>query len=279
MVKIGVIGGHGNLGNLIVKTLEQDGFDVIVSDFETEITNIVLAKTADVIIVSVPINKTSDIIEEIKPYLSQKQLIMDVTSVKSEPVNQMLKTSADVIGLHPMFGSHISSLKGQTIVMVKGRDNNNWFDKVQNYFKDKELKVKETTAKHHDKMMALIQVLVHFNTISLGHTMASLGYDVKETLEFTSPIYKMELSMVGRIFAQDPDLYGSIPLNNPHTKDVLKKHKENSEKLMQIINGKNLDEFVDWFNDTAEYFDNFKIEALQESKKVIEELVNLYEKA
>ena len=102
--------------------------------------------------------------------------------------------------------------------------------------------------------------------------MSKLGFDIKETLEFTSPIYRMELAMIGRIFAQDGRLYGNIPIYNEHTPEVLLEHKMTLEQISKIIITKNLDEFVSVFNTGSEYFKDFKEQAMKESNFLISQL-------
>lgn len=120
--------------------------------------------------------------------------------------------------------------------------------------------------------MAIIQVLIHFNTISIGVTISNLGIDIQDTLEYTSPIYRMELAMRGRIFAQNPHLYGNIPMFNPNTPKILLEHKITLEKISNLIISKNLEEFTSIFNQTAEFFNDFKQYAMDESNYLIEKM-------
>ncbi|MBI5148267.1 prephenate dehydrogenase/arogenate dehydrogenase family protein, partial [Candidatus Pacearchaeota archaeon] len=110
---VGIIGGRGLLGKIFKKFFRKYGFKVLISGRKTKLTNIGLAKRADIIIVSVPIHSTISVIKEIAPYTRKEQLLMDFTSIKEEPIKEMLKSKASVIGLHPMFGK-VESLVGKT---------------------------------------------------------------------------------------------------------------------------------------------------------------------
>ena len=85
------------------------------------LTDIQSAEQCDLVIVSVPIRDTVRVIEEIAPLLTQDQLLCDLTSLKVAPVDAMLKSKAQVIGLHPMFGPTVSSLRHQTIIVCPAR--------------------------------------------------------------------------------------------------------------------------------------------------------------
>ena len=80
---IAIIGGKGKMGRRFSSIFEKEGYEVIVSDLETDITNKDAASKADVVIVSVPIRKTIDVIKEIGPSVREGALITDFTSVKN----------------------------------------------------------------------------------------------------------------------------------------------------------------------------------------------------
>ena len=47
-------------------------------------------------------------------------------------------------------------------------------------------------------IMSVVQVLTHYSTEVIGRTMQELGVSIEESLQFTSPIYHMELLMAAR---------------------------------------------------------------------------------
>ncbi|MHA1975869.1 MAG: prephenate dehydrogenase/arogenate dehydrogenase family protein [Candidatus Hodarchaeales archaeon] len=261
---IGIIGGKGVMGNFFKNIFLQDEIQVLISDIGTSLSNKDLVKRSDIVIIAVPIDKTVKIIEEISDEITDEQLLMDITSIKTSPVEAMLKSKADVIGMHPMFGPFINSIERQTIILTPARDKKGWQQRVETYFSEKKVNLKISTPEEHDKVMSLIQVLVHFNTLAIGATMARLGYNIKETLEFTSPIYRMELFMIGSILDQSARLYGNIPMYNPYTHDVLLEHKYTIEKISQLVLTKDLDGFMTVFKEVANYFNGYTKTALEE---------------
>ncbi len=270
---IGIVGGQGLMGSLFKTLFEKEGIEVLVSDVNTTLSNRELARRSDIVIVSVPIDKTLEVIEQISSEMTAEKLFMDITSVKSEPVKAMLESKADVIGMHPMFGPYVKSIDQQTIILTPARDNHGWYEKIEAYFKQKNVKIKVTTPEKHDKAMSLIQVLVHFNTIAIGATMSRLGFSIKESLEYTSPIYRMELFMVGSILAQSARLYGNIPMYNPHTLDILLEHKYTIEKISKLILTKDLEGFIKTFKEASNYFNGYTEIALEEITYLTSKLV------
>ncbi len=252
---IGFIGGKGKMAELFIPLFKKKGFTIIISDKGTKLSNKELAKKADIVIICVPIMKTKEVIREIIPVTREDQLLMDFTSVKTEPVNEMLKSKSEVIGLHPMFGPDISTIRGQRIILCPARTVNKKL--IQTLFEEMELLVHETTPENHDKMMGVIQVLIHFHSILLGNTLRDLKVDLNELEKFMSPIYKLEFGVIARIFSQDPDLYGPILMMNPEKYNIIESIKVNTKNLANIVECSNQTLFREFFNKTSKYLGNY----------------------
>ncbi|MGZ8471214.1 MAG: prephenate dehydrogenase/arogenate dehydrogenase family protein, partial [Gemmatirosa sp.] len=228
---VAVIGGHGRIGRVMTRLFGDLGHRVVVSDLDTELAAAEAAAAADVVVVAVPIEVTEPVIAAVGPHVRDDALLMDVTSVKRAPVDAMLAaTRASVVGTHPMFGASVHSLQGQRVVLCRARGDA-WADWVARAFAARGLVVTETTPEHHDRVMAVVQVLTHFQTQVLGLTVARLGMPLDETLPFTSPAYLLELYVAARHFAQSPALYGSIEMRNPRTGEVTAAFGEAAREL------------------------------------------------
>ncbi len=271
---IGIVGGKGEMGQFFARFFRNRGFQVEISDIDTSLDNAQLAKIADVLLFSVPLHKTVRIIEEIVPHTRKDQLLMDVSSLKVEPTRAMLKSKASVIGLHPMFGPQVSSMKGQTIIACPVRVGDGERTKIYRLFKESGVRIKETTPEKHDRMMSIIQVLIHFSTIAMGRTLRELGVDIDDSLEFTSPIYRLEMNFIGRLFAQDPALYGAIGMLNPYGSEVIKSLHESFLFYMDTILKKDLGKFVEDFEKTAQFFGTHSPQAMEESGAILNFMVN-----
>ncbi len=270
--KIGIIGGHGRLGSWFARFFLSQGFSVVISDLHTQLKNSELVDQSDVVIFSVPIGVTTQIMEELILYSRPDQLWMDFTSIKSPAVETMLKSKAEVLGTHPMFGPSVSSIVGQTIVVCPERVSkwSNWFE---NILKQQGAKIKVSTPKDHDRFMAVIQALTHLTSITLNLTLKKLGVDIAQSLSYTSPIYRLHLDVGGRILAQDPRLYGEIQILNPEVPKVVQEYLNVTEELVKLIKDKDLLGFEKIFKEASDYLGPFKDEALKESDRLIETMV------
>jgi chorismate mutase/prephenate dehydrogenase len=270
---VAVIGGHGRMGGVLVRMFGDLGHQVIVSDVGTPLSVGDAASVADVVVVSVPIDSTEEVIRAVGPRVRKDAVLIDVTSIKEAPVAAMLTaTEASVVGTHPMFGPNVHSLQGQRVVVCRARGDA-WAEWVVRMFQARGLTVQETTPAHHDRMMAVVQVLTHFQTQVLGLTLARLGTTLDETLRFTSPAYLMELYVTARHFDQSPELYGPIEMRNPATHEVTSAFSAAAAEVADILAAADRDRFRGLFDEVREFFGPFTHEALEQSSFLIDRLV------
>ena len=270
---VAVIGGHGGMGTIMARLFGDLGHQVIVSDLDTPLSAGDAASVADVVVVSVPIDVTEDVIRTVGPRVRPDALLMDVTSIKHAPVAAMHEsTRASVVGTHPMFGPSVHSLQGQRVVVCRARGDE-WADWVTRMLQARGLTVQEASPEHHDRVMAVVQVLTHFQTQVLGLTLARSGTPLDETLRFTSPAYLMELYVTARHFDQSPELYGPIEMRNPAVPQVTAGFQAAAREVTDILVSGDRDRFRALFGEVRDFFGPFTHEALEQSSFLIDRLV------
>lgn len=271
---VGIIGGLGGIGSLLKTMFEEVGHTVLVADIGTELSNVEVASKSDVVVIAVPIEVTIDVIDEIGKHCKEDSLLIDVTSTKTEPVTAMCnQTTCSVVGTHPLFGPNVHSLQGQRIALVPERVTDEWLTWLEQLLSARGLSIILTTSKEHDEVMGIVQVLTHQATEILGRTIQRLNVDIPKTLEFTSPIYLIDMLMAARHFAQSSDLYASIQMSNPETSRVLDALRSSGEELRTIVESNDRIAFNTMFEEVHQYFGTFSEQALEQSSFLIDRLV------
>lgn len=273
---VAVIGGAGAMGSCLARLFGDLGHAVMIADLDTELTPVEAAGAADVVMVSVPITVTEQVIREIGPHIRPEALLMDVTSVKHGPMAAMLESTrhnrASVVGTHPMFGPGVHSLQGQRVVICPGRGRE-WEAWVRQMFTARGLVIAEATPEQHDRAMAAVQVLTHYQTEVLGLALSRLGVPLDEALRFTSPAYRMELYVAARHFAQSPELYGPIEMTNPLGNEATTAFRDAATHLAGILAAGDQAGFNAVFEEVRRFFGPFTEEALEQSSFLIDRLV------
>ena len=245
------------MGRLFSGVFARAGYDVLVSGRNTAITNRDIAMQSDLVMVTVPIRETKDVIREIAPLLSSDQMICDLTSLKVFPVEEMLKSEAEVIGFHPMFGPSVSSLEKQTIIVTPARCTKDSLETLLKMLTREGALITIATPEAHDRMMAIVQGLTHFVTIAMAETMRRTGIRPQDTVPYMSPVYQIETGLIGRILSQDARLYADLLCLNPYVPAVLDACGESIRETSTIVTSGNTGRFEEIFVADAEFFGDF----------------------
>jgi prephenate dehydrogenase len=270
----GIIGGTGRMGRLFAQVFEHAGYEVLVAGRTTPLSATDLAERSDLVIVSVPIRDTVQVIGEIAPVLTKDQLLCDFTSLKVKPVEAMLTSKASVIGLHPMFGPTVNSLKHQTIIVCPARTDEKHLHDLLTIFRSEGAECTITSPEQHDRMMAVVQGLTHFVTLCMADSVRRLGIDIKKTQAFTSPVYQIELSLVGRLLSQDPALYADILQQNPYVPEVLAACRASATDLAEIVENQDPALFRAFFEQNSCHLGPYCDEGQKMTDALIECMVN-----
>jgi len=96
------------------------------------------------------------------------------------------------------------------------------------------------------------------------------------TLEFSSPIYRLELGMVGRLFAQDASLYSEIIFSTKERRVLLREYVESMSNHLDMLESNNKPLFIKKFNQIANWFGPFSEQAMRESTFLINKLIERF---
>ncbi len=266
-----IVGGRGKMGSCFAKKFRDIGCSVEIVDIHD--SNSEFARkiaSAKIVIVSVPIRTTNEVLKSILLHISQDALLTDFTSIKVEPMNIMHKHTGEVMGGHPLFGPSVS-LKGQSMIVCnQGQGElSTWYI---NALKSLGLEVHTMTAKEHDAHMGVIQCMTHLSNLSLVYTLKKLDVDLKKTLEITSPVYKLRLFTAARMLAQSAELYTDIQMNNMMGNEVVAEYEKSVHELHVAITNTDTEAFQKIFNETKSFCKDFADVSMHMTNKFIEVL-------
>jgi len=274
--KVLLVGGCGKMGRFLSRWFTQSDYEVRVLDCQDWPQAQELTRGIDLCLLAVPINVTASVAKQIAPYLPPECILADITSLKRGPLSAMLAAHAGpVVGLHPLFGPATVSMDRQIVVVTAGRQSEACRWLLEQLVVWGNVLV-ETAAQEHDEIMGIVQALRHFATFAFGQFLYSRGVPIFRTLELSSPIYRLELVMVGRLFAQDPALYAEIVFATPERLALLKEYVQSLDQLTTLIEGGDKQEFVARFRQVAEWFGSFSEQAMRESTFLVEKLVHRF---
>lgn len=266
--KVVVVGGKGQLGSVFVDLFQRSDYQVAIIEQNDWPNSEAILADASLVIVAVPIRLTTMVIHHLNN-LPKTCILADLTSIKESPLFEMKKVHAGpVVGLHPMFGPDVTGLIKQTIISCEGR-NPEQYQWLIEQFEVWGAKIYPVQAHEHDQAMSMVQVMRHFSTIAYGYHLMSEGADIENLVAMSSPIYRLELIMVGRLFAQDPTLYADIIFANKDNVGMMKRFAYRFLELLEDVSLDDKDAFVAMFNNVSDWFGDYAGDFLEESKSML----------
>ncbi len=227
---VGIVGSAGAYGRWLRTFLEQRlGLEVIghdPADPHSHDPDTLLA-CAEVLLFSAPIRHTPALIAEYVARSAGREagrLWLDVTSVKSGPVAAMLRSQAEVVGLHPMTAPpKAPTLKGRVMVVCEARLSA-WQPWVDGLCAALEAECVRATPEHHDQVMALVQAMVHATHLAQAGVLreyAPLLGPLAELMPYRSASFELDTAIIARILSLNPAIYEDIQFGNPHVAPML----------------------------------------------------------
>lgn len=267
-----IIGGRGMMGKFFAERLEAAGHRVKILEYNDWDNADRLLSEAELVLVCVPIKITVAVIQKVAKYLAPTAVLADIASIKTPIVQAMLEHhTGPVLGLHPMFGPGVKSFLSQKVVVCpsRGQEAYQWF---LDFMRNDGSQLTISTPEEHDRMTIAVQAIRHFSAFSLGVFLAEENIDISRTLEFASPIYRLESNIISRLFAQDGSLYADIILASEERCEAIGRLVDTFKRLAQLVAQKDRAALMQEFQTTCNFFQPESKRALEESHYIINAL-------
>lgn len=221
---VGIVGSRGAYGRWLARFFrERMGLEVLGRDpaGDTAVCEQTLVESCDVLVFSVPIRRTAELIREYVALADGREtgkLWLDVTSIKRDPVEALLASRADVVGLHPMCAPPKSpTLRGRTMVVCEARLAS-WRPWVERLLAALQAQCVSASPEQHDRRMAVVQAMVHAVHLAqaavLGESAAEVG-GAEALMPFRSVSFELDATVAARILSGNPAIYEDIQFGNP----------------------------------------------------------------
>jgi len=253
--EVGIIGGTSGMGAWFADLLEHAGLKVFRVGRRTDITPAEMARQCGVTVISVPIADTMRVIQEIGPLVPENGLLMDLTSIKAEPIKAMLRySSVEVVGMHPLFGPDSSARNLNLRVIVcpgRGKQGLGWLRKI---LRQAGLAVTTLSAEEHDRIMGLVQGVNHFTTLALALCVIRSRIGIEDLLKCSTQTFSQRLDRITSVLGQPSGLFGSLLMENPSAGAFIEQYLNAAEEVANVISGKDWEGFEKMFEALNRFF-------------------------
>ncbi len=244
LTTVGIV-GFGAFGALVARHLAPHcrvlAFDLEPREAEgvaVTFCDLPAVARCDVLILAVPVSALPDVIRALHPHLRAGTIVIDVGSVKIEPVRVMLAELPDhveIIGSHPLFGpqSAKDGVAGHRIAWcpVRGSVRGRSAGRIAAFLRRVlRLDVIRTTPDAHDREMAVVQGLTHL---------------VAKVLVRMEPLpsrmatrsFELILQAANMVRHDAPGVYEAIERANPHAAAVRERFFTLADEVRGALDG------------------------------------------
>ena len=272
---IGIIGGRGRTGGQFARLLKQAGFSVTVTGKDDARQNRAILDRCDVVLFSLPLKDAASIIRsELRDAHRKDQLILDVSSLKTDQVQAMLTAPGEVIGMHPLFGPGTDPT-GELVILCPARAKSGTIASLKRLLASLKLKTQTMTPEAHDELMGMVQAIPHLKSLLMADVLRALGADLHKALRTCTPTYELEFNVIGRFLDDHADLYMPIIFSNPEIKKILRTLKRTINQYIAIADRRDLPAAEARYRACKRTFSPFLKQARSHSEACISTLLSL----
>jgi prephenate dehydrogenase len=254
MVRTAILGA-GKMGTWFVKFCKENGEEVILADRKKEklaslgktlgvetadFTEAV--KKADNVLICVSISAFEDVVKQIAPAVHEGQNVLDICSVKEQPVRIMHQyiSNATILGTHPVFGPGSKGARNKAFILTPTNATEQAFaEKYKVWLEKVGARVFVMSPEKHDQLMSVVLGFPHF--VGLVACDALLEQpDFLETKKVAGTTYRLLFTLAEATALETPDLYANLQTSLPEMGKIEAQFIEKAEEWLSLVKRKDM---------------------------------------
>ena len=246
--------GAGKMGVWFVNFCRENGEEVILSDRKkeklarlgkelgVETADFVDAvKKADNVIICVSIDAFEETVKKIAPSVREGQTIVDICSIKEQPVKIMHQYlgKAVVLGTHPVFGPGSRGVKNKAYILTPtNAEEEEFAGKYKKWLEKVGARVFTMSPKKHDELMSVVLGFPHFLGLVACDTLLEQA-DYAKTKKVAGTTYQMLFTLAEATAMEKPELFASLQFSLPEMEKLEKLLIRKAREWLKLIQQKN----------------------------------------
>jgi prephenate dehydrogenase len=149
-----------------------------------------------------------------------------------------------ILGVHPVFGPGATTIANQNFVLTPtSKDEQGLAQKTREYLGTRQARVTLMTPREHDELMAVILGLSHLIAIVSADILSSFDR-LKLMKDIGGSSYKLLLTLVESVIAEDPEFYASLQMNLPNMAEIARLFQITSKTWADLVANQDKDGFA-----------------------------------
>ncbi len=253
MVTTTAILGAGKMGVWFAKFCKENGERVILADRKKEklaklakelgvetadFMNAV--KKADNVVICVAISAFEEVVKQIAPYVQKGQSVLDICSVKKQPVRVMHQyiKNATILGTHPVFGPGSKGVNNKAYILTPTNAEEQAFaEKYKGWLEKAGARVFIMTPEKHDQLMSVVLGMPHFIGLIACDTLLEQP-DFLETKKVAGTTYRILFTLAEATALETPDVYAELQTSLPDMGKIEDQFIAKAEEWLSLVKKK-----------------------------------------
>jgi prephenate dehydrogenase len=243
--QVAVVGAAGKMGSWFASYFAQRGLDVSAYDINQKMLKtspnvkvqtslLQCVQDADLVLVSVPVQKTPQAIKECTKKMKDGAIIAEISSVKNKTFAALKKAPINLrpLCIHPMFGPGASKKIDIRVLLVPVR-NEEIELKIANEIFEKPNVIVLPNAKQHDKSIAIVLGVTYFANIVFAKVMSSGNISMLKQVSGTT--FGLQSLIAESVFTEEPELVIALIRENIYAKRYIRHFLKEGAALAHLI--------------------------------------------
>ena len=252
-MKIAVLGA-GKMGVWFARFFQEKGYSVVLADrkqekltqpekelhIETTTDFAEAVQCADRVLICVSINALEEVVKKIGQNIREGQIVMDICSIKEQPVNIMHEHIKDglVLGTHPVFGPGSNGVKHKAYVLTPTNSKEQTYaDGFKKWLEKMGANVFVMSPQKHDQLMTMVLGLPHFLGLAACETLVA-EKNFLESKKVAGTTYRMLFTLAEATALETPDLYANLQTKLPEVQKIEEQFLAYAREWLDLIQSK-----------------------------------------
>jgi prephenate dehydrogenase len=243
--QVAVVGAAGKMGSWFTSYFARRGLDVSAYDINNKMLKtpphvkvqsslLHCVEDADLVLVSVPVQKTPQAIKECTKNMKDGAIIAEISSVKDKTFAALKKTPISLrpLCIHPMFGPGASKKVDIRVLLVPVRNEKMELKIANEIFENANVMVLPN-AKQHDKSIAIVLGLTYFANIVFAKVISSGNISMLKQVSGTT--FGLQSLIAESIFTEEPELVIALIRENTFAKRYISHYIKEAGALARLV--------------------------------------------
>lgn len=241
------------MGSWFADFLSANGYRIIICDRKNRLARrtanrkgfkfmkneIAAGQLSQLVVLATPTHATLPILKRIEPHISQKTLLVEISSVK-EPlkreITRLARHGFQILSIHPMFGPGTArNLEDKIIIVAHQPQKSKAAKAFLSLFRKRRATIIASNLESHDRIIAATLALPHFINFAFIKTLKDTGLAASQARNIAGTTFRLQLLVAEALYHEKLENEASILADNKYSIQLFKQFLKQTNTMLHAI--------------------------------------------